>query len=380
MVVRDVVYPRRMNQGCAKVIFGGALVAACSASAPAARDTAGGPSPTPVKVEPVKAEPKPEVKKEDPKPETAKVEPEPTDDSKPASALAAANFMFVFRGDVVVESAAQEAWGTGKVRSKKTKLGREGRQDVDAAKLPEPLRALEGARVALYGASGKVCEATLKGLGLYGLSERGDEDADGGMPSEPALVAGLTDKQGSCAGALWARKADLPAPVVYAPEAKPDRALVAKVQKAFSEQAAYTQLALAYVQVAKDLGDKTPWDKFAAKHFRAQVWAEVGGSRKLVTARVGNDEWIRCDAYLTESATAVFEANGDELKAVANSAPWHVDAVLDADGDGNAELLWSRRERNQGLVAAGREEKTLRELAFPSEGPYDDCPQDDAEP
>jgi hypothetical protein len=200
------------------------------------------------------------------------------------------------------------------------------------------------------------------------------------LPSQPALVAGLTDKQGSCAGALWAREAELPAPVVYALEAKPDRALVEKVRAAFAKHASYTQLALAYAEVAADMGDKTTWDKFAAKHFRAQVWAEAGGARKLVIARVGNDEWIRCEAYLTESATAVFAAKGDELTALANSAPWHVDAVFDANGDGEAELLWSRRELRQGLVAADREDLTLREMGFPSEGPYADCPEDDAEP
>lgn len=133
-------------------------------------------------VKPVKPETKVEVEKkvEPEKP----VEPPPVVDVAKPAGPAAEQFMFVFRGDVALAPNAEEGWGTGKVKFKKTKEGLEGRRDVDVAKLPEALRKLDGAAVTLYGARGKVCEGTLKGLSLYGLSERGDEEeTEGELPS-----------------------------------------------------------------------------------------------------------------------------------------------------------------------------------------------------
>src|SRR5688572_17278854 len=101
--MRDLVYPRRMYQGRARVIFGGALVVACSSSAPVAKDT-GGPSPTPVTTAVPVTPPTPEA----PTKEAPKTEPQAPPDGeakpvRPAGAPGGDNFMFVFRDDVVVE-------------------------------------------------------------------------------------------------------------------------------------------------------------------------------------------------------------------------------------------------------------------------------------
>jgi hypothetical protein len=326
----------------------------------------------PAKVEaPVKAE-----TKEEPAPTTAihhegEVPVEPQEPGRPQG-FAAEQFMFVFRGDVAVESAAQDGWGTGKVRFKETKDGLEGRRDVDATKLPEGLRKLEGAAISLYGARGKVCEAIIKGMTLYGLSERGDEDASAhpnDLPSMPALMAVLADEKGSCAGALWARRSDLPAPVVFT-AGKPDRALAAKARAATEALAAYKAMAAEYAAVEKDLPKADKWAKFVTKQFRTVVWTEAGG-RAVVVTELGDPAWVACEAYFTESLAAVFEVVGDELKLVSETGPWQAQALFDANGDGAVEALVGAPGGLGGILAAtkrGRVDEAIDELRFPSEG------------
>lgn len=288
---------------------------------------------------------------------------------KPAG-LAAARFMFVFRGEVALEPAAEEAWGTGKVKFKKTKEGLEGRRDVDMAKLPEAIKQLDGAAVTLYGARGEVCEAIIKGMTIYGVSERGDEEeSEGELPSMPVLMAGLADKKGPCAGALWARRSDAPAPVVYAAK-KVDAAMLARVRAATEKLTAYAAMATAYGEYARDTGDKLTWDKFAAKQLRAELWSEVGGARELVVVQVGDPESVRCEANFSESLAAVFAIEGQELRVVTESGPWQPTALFDADGDGAVEVLVTPPGGIGGILmaAARKEGEVLKELRFPSEG------------
>lgn len=319
--------------------------------------------------EPVKAVvEEPKIIKE---PEVPVAPPEPPEPARPEG-FAAEQFMFVFRGDVALETAAQDEWGTGKVRFKETKEGLEGRRDVDGTKLPEALRKLEGAAITLYGPRGKVCEAVIKGMTLYGLSERGDEDASAhpdDLPSMPALMTGLADKKGPCTGALWARRSDLPAPVVFT-AGKPDKALAAKARAATEKLAAYTAMATEYAEVEKDMPKAEKWAKFATKQFRTVVWTEAGG-RKLVVTELGDPEWVACEAYYTEHLAAVFEVAGDELKLVSESGPWQAQALLDANGDGAVEALIGPPGGLGGILAAtkrGRADEVIDELRFPSEG------------
>ncbi len=318
-------------------------------------------------VKPVKAETEVEVEKkvEPEKP----VEPPPVVDVAKPAGPAAEQFMFVFRGDVALAPGAEEGWGTGKVKFKKTKEGLEGRRDVDVAKLPEALRKLDGAAVTLYGARGKVCEGTLKGLSLYGLSERGDEEeTEGELPSMPALMAGLVDKKGSCAGALWARRSELAAPVVFT-AGKAEAALIAKAREATAKLVAYAAMGTSYGDYARETDDKVTWEKFAAKQFRAAVWTEAGG-RKLVVTEVGDPDNVRCEGNFSESLAAVFEVVGDELKVMTEAGPWQAQALFDANGDGAIEALLVPPGGLGGiLVATTRGEgEALGELRFPSEG------------
>lgn len=317
-------------------------------------------------VEPVKPDTKVEAKVEPAKP-VEPVAPPVVDAAKPG--LAAEQFMFVFRGDVALAASAEEGWGTGKVKFKKTKQGLEGRRDVDATKLPEALRKLDGAAVTLYGARGKVCEGTLRGLSLYGLSERGDEEeTEGELPSMPALMAGLADKKGSCTGALWARRSELPAPLVFT-AGKADAALIARAREATGKLVAYAAMGTSYGDYARETDDKVSWEKFAAKQFRAAVWTEAGG-RRLVVTEVGDPDNVRCEANFSESLAAVFEVAGDELRVLTESGPWQAQALFDANADGAIEALLGPPGGLGGiLVATTRKEgEALGELRFPSEG------------
>lgn len=362
---RDPVYPRGMVHVCAR---GGPgvclLVVACTGAPEPAKQAAM----VEAKAEPVKVEAKaPEpVKQAEPVP----VVP-PVAEPVKAGAPAGEQFMFVFRGDVAVAPTAEEAWGTGKVRFKKTKEGLEGRRDVDTARLPEALRGLDGAAVTLYGAGGKVCEGTLRGLSLYGLSERGDEEErehPDELPSMPALMAGLADAKGSCDGALWARRSELPAPAVYVKE-KADAAQVARARAATEKLTAYAALATSYGEYAREMKDRVTFAKFAAKQFRAAVWRAADG-RMLVATEVGDPENVRCEANFSESLAGLFVVEGDTLRVLTETGPWQPEALFDADGDGAIEVLVPAPGGLGGiLIAATRKEgEALGELRFPSEG------------
>ena len=281
-------------------------------------------------------------------------------------------FMFVFRGEVAVVTHPEATWESGKVKFKKTKEGLEGRRDVDMTKLPEPLRKLEGAGVTLYGPRGRVCEATLKGWSLYGLSERGDEEEReevNELPSLPVLMAGLADAKGSCAGALWARRSDLPAPAVFVPD-RPDAGLLAKARAATEKLTMYATMTSMYEEYAREAGDKLSWPKFAAKQFRATKWTAEGG-RTLVSVEIGDPENVRCEANFSEFLAAVFAVENGELRVLTERGAWQPVALLDVTGDETPEVLLAPPGGIGGMLSGLEwkpEAALIDELRFPSEG------------
>lgn len=352
-------------------MFGALMSAgACTATVPATQDAA--------PAEATKVEEEKPVEEEKVAPPEPEQTPPETDVARPAG-LPEEQFMFVFRGEVAIETAAKVEWGTGEVRSKETKEGLEGRQDVDAAQLPEALRRLDGAAVTLYGAKGKVCEAALKGLVLYGLSERGDEAAsEKELPSMPVVMAGLTDKKGSCDGAVWARRSDAPAPVVFTP-GPADAALVKKARAAVQQLGRYAAMKAEYPEEDNDLPGRLKWEKFASKQLRAKVWSEVGGPRELLVVELGEPEWVKCDAHFSEWMAAVFAVEGSELKLLSEDGAWQPTAMFDANSDGVIETVMTPPGGVGGLLLAATRKggEVVDELRFPSEGPSECADGDD---
>lgn len=309
----------------------------------------------------------------------------------PASAasvgLRAPGFMFVTRGAVVLESEADAAWGTGPTRRKRVdEYAVEGHRDVDASKLPASLQGLSGVAVTMYGANGRVCDARLGALSLYGYASGEEVPADPGagedtLPSMPHLVAGFTATGGDCQAALWARRADLPPPAVFVAQRRVEPALVARARAASETKAALSRMEALYAEFTASMsaqGDRAvAWPKFVTKHLRTRAWTQQGGGRTLVMVELGDPENIRCDAYFTESAALMFEVVGDGLRLLGGEVPWRPVAVFDADVDGTLEVLVVPSNGLGESLYSGFE--LADEVRFPSED--DACSDDeDAEP
>lgn len=287
--------------------------------------------------------------------------------------------MFVTRGVAVLQPEADPTWGTGPTRIQKLAEAVEGRRAVDLARVPAELAALRGVEVVLHGPRGRVCSARLGDLsllGYYGGVDMAEPDPSAGdddrMPSMPHLVAELAPGEGDCAGALWARKADLPAPLEFAAETSVDRALAGRARVAVGKLDAFTRLKGAYAEYLQgpppdeeDGGEPLPWEKYVAANLRVDAWKQIGGERRLVVVQIGDLENVRCGYYFAEPLSAVFELAGDRLTPLSDAAPWRPAAIFDADGDGALEVLAPPSNELGGILHSRF--TAVDEVRFPSD-------------
>jgi hypothetical protein len=135
-------------------------------------------------------------------------------------------FAFVVDGEVIVSQNADDGWASGPpVREKEgaDRLLLRMRRPVDVAKLPPALARLAGMPIRLLNSRGERCQAKLGAFLLRGraitdgVETEGDSEAWG--MSAQLLVAKVDGDRHACAGATWARAAELRVPVVTPAEA-----------------------------------------------------------------------------------------------------------------------------------------------------------------
>jgi len=281
--------------------------------------------------------------------------------------------MFVFKNLVVLEPDADATWGVGPVRIERSGDSVDGHQSVDITKVPAALAALSGIAVTLYGPRGRLCAGTLGDLSLFGHQRSFDPSLAEAteLPSMPRLVAALTATDGPCEGALWARKSDLPPPVVYARDPRPPAAEVARAVAAAKLQPRFRDLQRAHTEFLAEIEpderkEVTPWKQLLAKHLRTSLWRSP--ARTIAIVELGDPEAVSCDLYFTGSLTLVFAVKGDALTLLSADGSWLTKAVFDVEADGVLELLSPPASDLVSILASNYRE--VDGLYFPSE---DDC-------
>jgi hypothetical protein len=318
------------------------------------------------------------------------VEPEPPTEPvhQPEGMRPAGAGMLVYEGQVVLTTKPDVAWARGKLRSPEVDYGVVATRSADPARLPEDLRALADARLVLYRADGGTCTA---GTGPDLLKIYGRQDgelfypeAEDGQPTAAELLAARKEvfaeaqlllarlrpaTGGPRCDGLWARRADLPAPAVFAPNTDDDDALRAQVLAQIAGQPAVIALAARYEAHRAELtgldADIQPWSTFMTDTVQVSRWDEVGGARSYVNVIVG-DGGESCSDLFPDQTTVLFAREGGELVAQADSGFLAPLALMDLERDGHLEAVTEGGNRIESSGPAG----DVQQFTIP----YHGCP------
>lgn len=284
---------------------------------------------------------------------------------------------------LVLSSSPDEAWGRGR---RSVDLGDPVvvTQAVEPKKLPGALAAWAGRPVRLHTAAGKSCDATVTGFKLmsrviphFGTRQEWEQKKRGEIADEAwNLAAGgrvlVGELSKPCPNAVFARAASLAAPPA-AMAADADAKLRQQALKALRALAPWQSTQKSY---KSDSGGKGNWDEHegaspAVKVFRLTPAGRPARTFVSATATVAGS----CGEF-NGDLWALWELVGDKL--VLRNAPGTISIVpvlaVDADGDGDPELLYERATEfdNQGGVVRpqGGVWNDVEKLAVP----YLDCP------
>jgi hypothetical protein len=245
--------------------------------------------------------------------------------------------------------------------------------NVDA--LSPELRESLGGPIDLYGPVGKLCTVTLDHLAIEAriLPDDDDEPLDAERlwqlvesPGEDdevlvLLVAGFAPDP-RCAGALWARDARLPPPIVLHPAETDDTvALLAEERLRVLDSKYGRELADDYSKYVEYDLEARPWSTYIAES-TGQVWFDQNDAR-LIVVSFGDGMAVPCFPVPSYTAARPIEEEGPWPYPLWGHAPR---AVFDADLDGRYEMLFLRKWG--ALVDLDVISETLRmELSLPDE-------------
>lgn len=267
-------------------------------------------------------------------------------------------FAFVVDGEVVVSLNPDDGWASGPPVLEKQgaeRLLNRTRRTVDVTKLPTALARLAGMPIRLLDASGERCDAKLGAFLLRGRSisdghEGAGNDSEAWEMSAHLLVAKVDGDRHACAGATWARAAELPVPVVT-PAELPSKEIRKMALAAFDAlpQSASIQKQFDdwYRREHPDI-QKSPPRWFG--HEKGGAWVRVLRSGPKGPTFVSVSKSIDeggCDDGVLGAVWALWELQGDVAKPqlVLRNAPDErmalaPTATVDVDGDGRVELLF----------------------------------------
>jgi hypothetical protein len=298
-------------------------------------------------------------------PEPTELEPvvvEPAPEPTPEPSFELARFLFVTDAGVVLSTEAKREWGKGKLFVPKGKVSYRAAKRANPITIPAALWSMRGRTFDMYGADGKLCSARLgelrvvgqyDGWSLGGVLGQDWYDEDPESASKAEILAGLWQRDDlwlvadfesadSCKGALWARDAELPPPMILRRSTDPTPASEARLAAFLrSEELAETERSYRaeYAELDAETREYYPnWDEMVAEH-GANVWSWIDVDRR---AHVVGLEFGRepdgCGEPLWSRHTALDLVRGDEL--VPTSYGHSPTAIFDADLDGELEFLY----------------------------------------
>jgi hypothetical protein len=206
---------------------------------------------------------------------------------------------------------------------------------ITPAALPAALAAWTGKRVALYGAAGKLCEATAGELLAWGewestiaglaVPELTEEAASQAVLDKRAVVLGAL--AGACKGAVFARAAELPAPPQWTLRA-PEGPLLARLAQALAGLPGYADIKAPGIFDDTSLLELAPPDA-AGRRFAV---ASIRGALNCHEDGFVLGVWEVTGAGDALALTQVFEASDRRFDAM---------AAADVTGDGVPEIVVS---------------------------------------
>ncbi len=279
-------------------------------------------------------------------------------------------FAFVVDGEVVVSLNPDDAWRSGPPVREKQGADRfllRMRRSVDVAKLPPALARLTGMPIRLLNAAGERCQAK---LGAFLLRSRAisdgydtDDDSEAWQMGAHLLVAKVDGDRRACAGATWARAAELPVPVVTPAEAasKEVRKVALTAFGALPQSASIQkEFDVWYRREHPDASKPPRW--FAREKRGAGVRVLQSGPKgpTLVSVSESIDEG-GCEDGVFGAVWALWELQGDAAhpQLLLRNAPDErmalaPSATVDVDGDGRVELLFDDSRDYNATNATGQ--------------------------
>jgi len=283
-------------------------------------------------------------------------------------------FAFVVDGEIVVTRDPEEAWASGPARldSRAKDFLFRVRRTADIKKLPREVTQLAGTRVSLFDARGKRCEARIatfrmRGRGMAEGYEGAEYAEEAWGMSHPMLVATIDGDRKACAGATWARSAELPVPPI-APATLPDPALHKQALAAFGalpEARAIQQRFARWHAGEHGAATKVP-DWFGGKPPAAVVRVMKSPAGGPVLLSVSASFYVGgCgEAGAEGSLWGLWQVEGTPAspRLVLRNQPdesMHLQpsAAVDTDGDGRPEILFGRFADDSNRNAAGQAER-----------------------
>lgn len=220
------------------------------------------------------------------------------------------------------------------------------------AVVPADIQAQSGARFTVFASDGASCQADAGPLAIHGQMDgvflfdeappsRAElrETAAALQPDAHVVQAALRGPRG-CAG-VWARRADLPAPVVFG-RRKVGARERAEVRRLLDAQPAVAALRAEHAEYYADMPQEDAdaaagWSAFLDDTLELAAWDEIGGTRRYITAQVGSSA-DGCDGF-GERTAVLFLREGALL--VPQPGPGFFDplALMDIDHDGALEAV-----------------------------------------
>jgi hypothetical protein len=275
-------------------------------------------------------------------------------------------FAFVVDGEVVISQNPDDGWASGPPVLEKPgadSLLIRTRRPVDVAKLPPTLARLRGMPIRLLNSTGERCQAKVGAFLLRGraISDGGDAE-DAWAESAHLLVAKVDGDWRACAGATWARAADLPAPVVSRAEApsKEIRKLALATFSALPQSVKIQKKFDAWYPTEHE-GSRSPslrWFDYQKPRAEVRVLHSGAKGPTLVSVSALIDEGCS-DEAATGAVWALWELGGDAAnpRLVLRNAPdgeTTLRPTAAVDLDGHAALLFDGFDDYAAPNAAGQ--------------------------
>jgi hypothetical protein len=323
------------------------------------------------------------------------VEPAPTPAGAPTRDPS--QFMLMHDDALVLHTAAELAWSSGKIGTRAGPGDFTAWRGADLDKLPESARTVAGATVTVYDVDGSACVAEVGALRVQ-IERTGDvfplpeEDPDGdygfsayepptdravlramgrdafaGTGQDGLLLARQRNQNGRPCSGLWARRSDLPAPAVFGRrdlaecEERIATADALAVVKALPE---YADVRDAYARRLRDYGSEyaaeaPSWEQFVDSNFRVTHWDEVGGPRKLVSVEL-RERPEGCGDWFDDGLALILEQQGEQL-VVRQKGFYDLAALTDLERDGTFEGVVTGDFGTRRLEAIGPNADAVRD-------------------